>query len=71
MASMIKFLNPKDEIQFCVKDHIIDVCRSQTIVYDKQFFTVFRIFDTPDNIDTDRNRIRVNYSTGFYILIKP
>jgi len=71
MSALIKFFNSKDEQQFCVKDHIIDVCKSQTIIYSKDFLTVFRIFDTPDNYDIDKNRIRVNYSTGFYILVKP
>ncbi len=71
MAKLIQFFNSKDERQFSVKNHIIDVCRSQTIIWNRNFFTVYRIFDNPVNYDIDESRIRVNYSTGFYILIKP
>lgn len=71
MAAQIKFLNNKDEVQFNLKNHIIDVCKSYTVIYNRDFFSVYRIFDKPDNYDIDQNRIRINYSTGFYLLIKP
>jgi len=71
MAGRIQFFNPQDEQIFSLKDHIIDTCKSVTIIYDRQWFSVFRIFDPPDNYDIDCRRIRVNYSNGCYILIRP
>ena len=71
MAAKIRFMNNKDEEQFTLKNHIIDVCKSYTVIYNRDFFSVYKIFDTPVNYDIDKNRIRVNFSTGFYLLIKP
>jgi hypothetical protein len=71
MAQTIKLISPDDIVLFNVKNHIIDLCESYTVIYDRQFFSKFRIFDKIDNIDTDNNRIRVNYSTGAYLLIRP
>lgn len=70
MSKQIQFFNERDEQQFSLKDHIIDVCNSYTVIYTKDFFSVCRIFDEIDNYEIDKNRIRVNYSTGYYILIQ-
>lgn len=71
MASLIKFLGPDDNELFVVKNHIVDICKSHTIIYDKTFFSKYRIIDTIDSTDIDRKRIRVNFSSGSYLLIRP
>lgn len=71
MSRLIIFRSSDDSQIFKLKDHIVDICRSHTIIYSKDLFTKFRIFDNAVNYDIDKNRIRVNFSSGAYLLIKP
>jgi hypothetical protein len=69
MARRIKFFSPDNDIVLDVKNHVIDVVKSYTVIFDETLFSRYRIFDEIDNIDIDQSRIRVNYSTGAYLLI--
>jgi uncharacterized membrane protein len=71
MAAVIQFFDVDDRRQFSLHDHIVDACKRCTAIYNKEFTTVFRIFDEIDNLNIDHNRIRINYTTGAYLLIKP
>jgi hypothetical protein len=71
MAQRIKFYSPDGEVLFNVTHHIADVVKHYTVIYDQKLFSRFRIFDIVDNLDIDKDRMRINYSTGAYLLIKP
>lgn len=71
MSKWIKLVSPEDEKLFIVSNHVADVCRSQTIIYSPGGFSVYRIFDLIDNLEINNDRIRINYSSGAYLLIKP
>ena len=71
MSKWIKLLSPTDEKLFIVSNHIADVTRVQTIIYTPDGFSKYRIFDQIDSLEIDNNRLRINYSSGAYLLIKP
>ena len=71
MAHRIKFVGPTGQTLFNVTDHIADVVKHYTVIYNPDLFSRFRIFDIVDNLDVDKDRLRVNYSTGAYLLIQP
>jgi hypothetical protein len=71
MARRIKFVSPTGDKLFTVTNHIADVVKHYTIIYDQNLFSRFRIFDIVDNLEIDKDRIRVNYETGAYLLIQP
>lgn len=71
MAKQVKLISPTDETLFNLKNHFVDCVKSHTIITNQDGFSRFRIFDQIDNFDIDNNRVRINYSTGAYLLIKP
>ena len=70
MARIIQFMNDEDEIVFKVRNSIADIVPSHTLIYSNNGFIRYRIMDRVESIDIDLNRVRVNYSSGFYLLIK-
>lgn len=63
-------MSAEDELLFTLKNHDVDCCKSHTLIINKNGFTRFRIFDQVDNFDIDKNRTRINYQNGAYLLIK-
>lgn len=71
MAAIIKAMDSKDQKMFAVKNHIVDICKSYTVIYSPDYFTEIRLIDQLDNIDINVNRVRVNFASGCYLLIQP
>ncbi len=71
VAKLIRLMDPEDKELFMVKNHIVDIVKSFTLIISNDFITKFRMFDKVDNLDINSDRIRVNYSSGAYLLIKP
>jgi hypothetical protein len=71
VAKSITLINSDFQKLFNVNNCSIDATKHQTIIYDRGFFSIYRIFDKMEGVDINKNRIRINYSTGCYLLINP
>lgn len=70
MAKIIQFNDPEDKKVFKLVNSIADVVPSHTLIYSNNGFIRYRILDRVESIDVDSNRVRVNYNTGYYLLIR-
>jgi len=70
MAQLVKLMSSDDKQISRFENCIVDACNSHTILYDLKGNVKVRILDSMDNIDIDLNRIRLNYSSGAYLLVK-
>jgi hypothetical protein len=70
MAKILQFNDPEDKKVFKVVNSIADVVPSHTVIYSNKGFIRYRILDKVESIDVDSNRVRVNYNTGYYLMIQ-
>lgn len=70
MAKIVQFMSAEDKKIFKVVNSIADIVPSYTVIYSNNGFIRYRIYDRVESIDVDLNRVRVNYDSGFYLLIK-